>query len=48
MATSGVNVKMGVSGVSQFRADIKKTQDSLKTLDESLKLNEKQFKQTGD
>ena len=48
MAQTGVNVKMGVSGVSQFRADIKKTQDSLKTLDESLKLNEKQFKQTGD
>ena len=48
MAQTGVNVKMGVSGVSQFRADIKKTQDSLKTLDENLKLNEKQFKQTGD
>lgn len=48
MAQTGVNVKMGVTGVSQFRADIKKTQDSLKTLDESLKLNEKQFKQTGD
>ena len=45
---SGVNVKMGVSGVSQFRSEINKVKQSLKTVDEALKLNEKEFKATGD
>ena len=45
---AGVNVKVGVSGVAQFKADIKKTKDSLKTLDAQLALNEKQFRSTGD
>ena len=47
MAT-GVNVKMGVSGVSKFKQDMKQAQSSVKTLDEALKLNEKQFQATGD
>ena len=47
MAT-GVNVKMGVSGVSQFKQNMKAAQTSVTTLDQALKLNEKQFKQTGD
>ena len=47
MAT-GVNVKMGVSGISQFKQNMKAAQTSVTTLDQALKLNEKQFKQTGD
>lgn len=47
MAT-GVNVKMGVSGVSQFKQSMKDAQNSVKTLDQQLKLNEAQFRQTGD
>lgn len=47
MAT-GVNVKMGVTGVSQFKKDMKEAQASVKTLDAALKLNEEQFKATGD
>ena len=47
MAT-GVNVKMGVTGVSQFKQNMKQAQTSVKTLDEALKLNEAQFKATGD
>ena len=45
---SGVNVKMGVSGVAQFKQNINTARQSLKTLDAQLALNEKQFKQTGD
>lgn len=47
MAT-GVNVKLGVSGISQFKADIREAKDSIKTLDAQLALTEKQFKATGD
>ena len=47
MAT-GVNVKMGVSGITQFKQNIKAAQTSVKTLDQALQLNEKQFKATGD
>lgn len=47
MAT-GVNVKMGVSGVSEFKRHMKDVQNSAKTLDAALALNEKQFKATGD
>ena len=45
---SGVNVKMGVSGISQFKNDMKTAQTAVKTLDQQLALNEKQFKATGD
>ena len=45
---SGVNVKMGVSGVSQFKQDINAVKQSLKTMDTQLSLTEKEFKATGD
>ena len=45
---SGVNVKMGVTGVAQFKQNINTAKSSLKTLDAQLALNEKQFKATGD
>ena len=48
MATSGVNIKMAVSGVAQFKQNINQAKQSLKTLDEQLKLNEKEFKANGD
>ena len=44
----GVNVKIGVSGIAQFKQNMNQAKTSVKTLDEALKLNEKQFKQTGD
>lgn len=47
MAT-GVNVKMGVSGVQQFKQGMKESQSAVKTLDQALKLNEQQLKSTGD
>ena len=45
---SGVNIKMGVTGISQFKSDINTAKQSLKTLDEQLALTEKEFKATGD
>ena len=45
---SGVNVKMGVSGVAQFKQGLKESQAAVKNLDQQLKLNEAQFKATGD
>lgn len=45
---NGVNVKMGVSGVAQFKQAMKQAQTSVKTLDAELALNEKQFKASGD
>ena len=45
---AGIDVKMGVSGISQFKSDINTAKQSLKTLDSQLQLNEKQFKATGD
>ena len=48
MAQTGVNVKMGVSGVSQFKQDINTVKESMKTLDKQLELVEKQYKATGD
>lgn len=47
MAT-GVNVKMGVSGVQQFKQGMKESQAAVRTLDQALKLNEQQLKSTGD
>ena len=45
---SGVNVKMGVSGVAQFKQNINQAKTSIKTLDAQLALTEKQYKATGD
>lgn len=45
---SGVNVKMGVSGVQQFKQNLTQAKQAVKTLDAQLALTEKQFKQTGD
>lgn len=47
MAT-GVNVKMGVSGIAQFKQGMKESQAAVKNLDQQLKLNEQQLKTTGD
>ena len=44
----GVNVKMGVSGVAQFKKNIKDAKEAVKTLDSQLALTEKQFKANGD
>ena len=44
----GVNVKMGVSGVAQFKQSINQAKQNLKTLDAQLQLTEKQYKATGD
>ena len=42
------NVKLSVSGVDQFKRGMKEAQTSVKTLDAELKLNEQQFRLTGD
>ena len=43
-----LNVKMGVSGVSQFIQSMNSAGASVKTIDAALKQNEKQLKATGD
>ena len=43
-----VSVKMGVSGVAQFKQGMAQAQASVKSIDAALKLNEKQFRATGD
>ena len=48
MAANGINVKMGVEGLSQFKNNMKTAQTAVKTLDQQLKTNEAQFKATGD
>ena len=48
MASSGTNVKMGVSGVAQFKQSMNQAKQAVKTLDAQLNLTEKQFKQSGD
>ena len=45
---SGVNVKMGVTGVAQFKQNMTTAQNSVKTMNAQLNLIEKQFKATGD
>jgi hypothetical protein len=45
---AGVNVKMGVSGVQQFKQAMKESQAAVKTLDAELKLNEQQLRSNGD
>ena len=47
MATNA-SVKMGVTGVSKFKADMNQAKQAVKTLDAQLALTEKQFKQSGD
>ena len=42
-----VSVRMGVSGIAQFKNGMKEAQESVKTLDAALKANEKSFKQSG-
>lgn len=44
----GVNVKMGVSGVAQFKQSMNQAKQATKTLDAQLALTEKQFKASGD
>lgn len=44
---AGVNVKMGVTGVSEFKRGMTEAQASVKTLNEALKLNEAQLKLNG-
>lgn len=48
MASGGVNVKMGVSGIAQFKSSINQAKQNMKTLDAQLALTEKQYKATGD
>ena len=48
MASSGVNVKMGVSGIAQFKQNMKQAEQAVKTLDAQIALCEKQYKATGD
>lgn len=43
-----IGVKMGVSGIAQFKQSMNQAQQSVKTLDAALKLNEKQLQATGD
>ena len=43
-----VSVKMGVSGIAQFRQGMTDAAASVKTLDAALKTNEKQLQATGD
>jgi len=45
---AGVNVKMGVSGIQQFKQGMKESQAAVKTLGAELKLNEQQLKANGD
>lgn len=48
MAKSGVNIKIGVSGIADFKRDINSAKQQIKTMDADLALVEKQFKATGD
>ena len=48
MANGGVNVKIGVSGIADFKRDINSARNQIKTMDADLALVEKQFKATGD
>ena len=45
---SDIGVKMGVTGLAQFKQSMNQAQQSVKTLDAALKLNEKQYKANGD
>ena len=43
-----VSVKMGISGVSEFKRNLQDSKNAVKTLDAELKKNEAQYKATGD
>ena len=45
---AGVNLKIGVTGVSQFKQDMTSANQHIKTMNADLALLEKQFKNTGD
>ena len=45
---NGIDVKVGVSGLSQFKNNMNQAKSAVKTLDAQLALTEKQFKQSGD
>lgn len=45
---SDIGVKMGVTGIAQFKQAMNQANQSVKTLDAALKLNEKQLQATGD
>jgi len=45
---AGVNVKMGVSGVNEFKRSMNESKEAVRTLNEALKANEAQLKLTGD
>lgn len=45
---AGVNFKIGVTGVSQFKQDISSANQQIRTMNADLALLEKQFKATGD
>lgn len=45
---AGVTVKMGVSGVSEFKRSMKESESAVKTLNSQLALNESQLKLNGD
>ena len=47
VANADVNVKMGVSGVAQFKSSMQDSAAAVKTLDAALKKNEKQLQATG-
>ena len=44
---AGVNVKMGVTGVSEFKKGMKEAESAVSTLNSALKLNESELKATG-
>lgn len=46
--SSGVNVKMGITGISQFKNGMNQAKQAAKTLDAQLSLTEKEFRATGD
>ena len=48
MASNSANVKMGVTGVAQFKQSMSQAKQAVKTLDAQLSLTEKQFKASGD
>ena len=48
MASNRANVKLGVTGVAQFKQSMSQAKQAVKTLDAQLSLTEKQFKASGD
>ena len=48
MAGTGVNVKLGVSGLNDFKRDLKGAKAEVDALKKALELNEKQYGLYGD